>query len=66
MMIRIRIPIQHFWSMRIRIQIQGFHDQKLQFTSLASMKDVQAMGEALSSSQEKGKILSIEVLDVLF
>ncbi len=32
MMIRIRIRIQHFRSMRIPIQIQGFYDQKLQFT----------------------------------
>jgi hypothetical protein len=28
--IRIRIRIQRFWSIRIRIQIQGFDDQKLE------------------------------------
>ncbi len=27
---RIRIRIQHFWSVQIRIQIWGFEDQKLE------------------------------------
>jgi hypothetical protein len=71
MRIRIQIRMQHFLSMRIRIQIQGsdsrkffiyFFDQKLQFTyPLASIKDVQATGEVFIPQKRISSTSKLEI-----